>query len=91
MFVLEKQCIRNHSEVKPNRQYLLKLVGQLVDLQDEVLERMFGGSVRIQKQSQLLLRHFGTAMEHLKRLGNTSKYGDYGPDELAWREVLTGV
>ena len=53
-----------------NVDYLLKFVRQLVDLQDEILKRMLGGS--LQEQVQLFFGGRRTTVEDLKRLRNTT-------------------
>ena len=73
------------------RPHLLQLVGQLVDLQDEVLEGVLGSPLGVQEQPQLLLSHSGPAVEHLKGLGHPTKHPYHSPDQLVGREVLAGV
>ena len=46
--------------------YLLQLVGQFVDLQDQILQRKLGCS--LQEQIQLSLCGVGAAVKHLERL-----------------------
>jgi len=71
--------------------YLLQVVRQLVDLQDEELEWVFGGSGWIQEQPKLLLGHGRPAREHLERLGDTAEDPNDGSDQLTSREVLAGM
>ena len=55
--------------------YLLELVRQLVDLQNEILEWKFCCS--LQKQIQFLFRSVGSTMKHLKGLWHASVETNY--------------
>ena len=67
------------------------MVRKLVDLQDEILEWMFGSSLGVKEESKLFLCHRRTTMENLKRFGYSSKYPYDSPDELAGIVLLAGV
>ena len=69
----------------------MELVRELVYFQYEILKRMLGGSLGVKKQPQLFFCDGGTAMKHLKRLGNPAKYPDHCPYDLASSELLAGV
>ena len=71
--------------------YLLQLVGQSIDLKDEVLEGSLGGPLGVQEQSELLLSGVVATVENLKHLWYSTIDADDQPQQLALCEPLAGV